>query len=246
MSFVSEIGYVVIHGGGDNCIQSNVALNNNVVDSTFNYGRKELDQNKQEDSNAVPGGWPLSGPSPPGTTMATFNSSRQGRAPGQSQNLSPGLIVNENPATMNHASMLLQSESTPPATDNIFSNEFIQSAANGRGEFVDVGLFRRDRLSDFERDFGHWFLPDDEMGFSLPQRSTPLETDNIFSNESIQSVASGLDEFVDVGLFRGDGDLDFERDFGQWFNPDDAMGMELGPDLDGDFWQWFKASEYED
>ncbi|KAJ6485777.1 hypothetical protein C8R45DRAFT_997846 [Mycena sanguinolenta] len=51
--------------------------------------------------------------------------------------------------------------------------------------------------------------------------------DNIFGNDFIQSVANGLDEFVDVGLFRGDGDLNFERDFGQWFNPDD-VGMELG------------------
>ncbi|KAF8131335.1 hypothetical protein K438DRAFT_1885538 [Mycena galopus ATCC 62051] len=55
----------------------------------------------------------------------------------------------------------------------------------------------------------------------------PPSVENLFSSEFIQSVANGLDEFVDVGLFRGDGDLNFERDFGQWFNPDD-VGMVLG------------------
>ncbi|KAJ6527497.1 hypothetical protein B0H19DRAFT_542111 [Mycena capillaripes] len=48
-----------------------------------------------------------------------------------------------------------------------------------------------------------------------------------FSSDFIQTVANGLDEFVDIGLFRGDGDLKFERDFGQWFNPDD-VGMPIG------------------
>jgi collagen type III alpha len=55
----------------------------------------------------------------------------------------------------------------------------------------------------------------------------PSATDNLFTRDFIQSVANGLDEFVDVGLFRGDGDLNFERDFGQWFNPDD-VGIDLG------------------
>jgi collagen type III alpha len=55
----------------------------------------------------------------------------------------------------------------------------------------------------------------------------PSATETLFTNDFIQSVANGLDEFVDVGLFRGDGDLNFERDFGQWFNPDD-VGMDLG------------------
>jgi len=44
---------------------------------------------------------------------------------------------------------------------------------------------------------------------------------NIFSTDFIQSVASSLDEFEQV--FRPDGDINFERDFGQWFNQD-AMG----------------------
>jgi collagen type III alpha len=45
---------------------------------------------------------------------------------------------------------------------------------------------------------------------------------NIFSTDFIQSVASSLDEF-DPAMFRPDGDINFERDFGQWFNQD-AMG----------------------
>ncbi|KAJ6624852.1 hypothetical protein B0H10DRAFT_1871923 [Mycena sp. CBHHK59/15] len=52
-------------------------------------------------------------------------------------------------------------------------------------------------------------------------------TDSLFSSEFIQGVATTLDEF-DVGLFRADGDINFERDFGQWFNPDDMGSMELG------------------
>ena len=53
---------------------------------------------------------------------------------------------------------------------------------------------------------------------------------------------SGLDmnfldnTFMDIGsefdpstLFRPDGDINFERDFGQWFNPDDTV---MGASLD--------------
>ncbi|KAJ7834554.1 hypothetical protein B0H14DRAFT_3461987 [Mycena olivaceomarginata] len=69
---------------------------------------------------------------------------------------------------------------------------------------------------------------EDTAESSQPTASTlPTPTDNLFSAEFIQSVATGLDEFVDIGLFRGDADLDFERDFGRWFNPDD-VGTELG------------------
>ncbi|RDB18487.1 hypothetical protein Hypma_000245 [Hypsizygus marmoreus] len=48
---------------------------------------------------------------------------------------------------------------------------------------------------------------------------------NIFSTDFIQSVASSLDEFSDT-MFRPDGDINFERDFGQWFNPDDVAGLD--------------------
>ncbi|KAF8145926.1 hypothetical protein K438DRAFT_1991400 [Mycena galopus ATCC 62051] len=57
---------------------------------------------------------------------------------------------------------------------------------------------------------------------AIPLPPAPPSAENLFSSEFIQSVANGLDEFVDVRLFRGDGDLNFERDFGQWFNPDDV------------------------
>ncbi|KAJ7643324.1 hypothetical protein DFH06DRAFT_1477112 [Mycena polygramma] len=157
----------------------------------------DVDHNKQENkgpSNGIPDGsprnQPLSGPKPrkrarrrPTRTRAVRTS--RAHRPGPGPNTSPGLIVKANASSMSPVAMPLQP--APPATDNIFSAEFIQSVANG------------------------------------------------------------LDQFVDVGLF---GDLNFERDFAQWFNPDDAMGMELGrgPDLDleGGFWHWFKDSEYED
>ncbi|KAK7031491.1 hypothetical protein R3P38DRAFT_2701217 [Favolaschia claudopus] len=59
------------------------------------------------------------------------------------------------------------------------------------------------------------------VGMPLPPSATP--TDTIFNSDFMQN----MEDFVsDVGLFRGDGDLNFERDFGQWFNPDD-VGMDL-------------------
>jgi len=48
----------------------------------------------------------------------------------------------------------------------------------------------------------------------------------IFPTDFIQSVASSLDDF-DSPVFRPDGDINFERDFGQWFNPDEAMGIDM-------------------
>lgn len=51
----------------------------------------------------------------------------------------------------------------------------------------------------------------------------PGMADNIFTTDFINSVASSLDEF-ETTLFRPDGDINFERDFGQWFNPDDVGG----------------------
>ncbi|KAJ7190656.1 hypothetical protein GGX14DRAFT_603853 [Mycena pura] len=42
-----------------------------------------------------------------------------------------------------------------------------------------------------------------------------------------QSTANGSDEF-DTGLFRGDTDINFERDFAQWFNDPDDVGMSIG------------------
>jgi collagen type III alpha len=47
----------------------------------------------------------------------------------------------------------------------------------------------------------------------------------IFTNDFINSVASSLEDFGPE-LFRQETDINFERDFGQWFNPDDAMGLD--------------------
>ena len=35
----------------------------------------------------------------------------------------------------------------------------------------------------------------------------------------------------DAALFRPDGDINFERDFGQWFNPDESAGLGSGLDM---------------
>lgn len=48
---------------------------------------------------------------------------------------------------------------------------------------------------------------------------------NLFDN-AFMDIGS---EFDPSTLFRPDGDINFERDFGQWFNPDDAG---LGASLD--------------
>jgi hypothetical protein len=57
-----------------------------------------------------------------------------------------------------------------------------------------------------------------------PGQSAPEMPSNIFSNDFIQSVASSLDEF-DPTVFRPEGDINFERDFGQWFNDDVTIDM---------------------
>jgi hypothetical protein len=49
---------------------------------------------------------------------------------------------------------------------------------------------------------------------------------NVFSTDFIQSVASSLDEF-DPSVFSSERDLNFERDFGQWFNPDDVGALDM-------------------
>ncbi|KAF8144489.1 hypothetical protein K438DRAFT_1873899 [Mycena galopus ATCC 62051] len=61
---------------------------------------------------------------------------------------------------------------------------------------------------------------------AMPLPPAPPSAVNLFSSEFIQSVANGLDEFVDVGV-RGDADLNPERDSAQWFNPDD-VGVPAG------------------
>lgn len=63
--------------------------------------------------------------------------------------------------------------------------------------------------------------PSPMMSSSAPT-STSLASDmGLFSHDFINSVASSLDDF-DPSMFRPDGDINFERDFGQWFSPDDV------------------------
>jgi hypothetical protein len=62
------------------------------------------------------------------------------------------------------------------------------------------------------------------MNPSVPSSTAPDPmSSSLFSTDFIQSVASSLDEF-DPSLFRTDGDINFERDFGQWFN-DSSLDM---------------------
>jgi len=59
-------------------------------------------------------------------------------------------------------------------------------------------------------------------------QSTASSADMIFNSDFLQSVASSLNDDFDPSVFRADGDLNFERDFGQWFNPDDGVaGLDL-------------------
>lgn len=43
---------------------------------------------------------------------------------------------------------------------------------------------------------------------------------DMFSADFMSDITTGLDTF-DPNIFRDSGDLNFERDFGQWFNPND-------------------------
>ncbi|KAL0566253.1 hypothetical protein V5O48_015763 [Marasmius crinis-equi] len=61
-----------------------------------------------------------------------------------------------------------------------------------------------------------------------PQNQPPQQQSmpDMFSADFMSSVASQLEADFDSQLFRPEGDINFERDFGQWFNhPDDALDM---------------------
>lgn len=54
----------------------------------------------------------------------------------------------------------------------------------------------------------------------------PMGTgEQLFDAELMHSMAISLGEF-DHQMFRPDGDINFERDFGQWFSPDDTPGLD--------------------
>jgi len=66
--------------------------------------------------------------------------------------------------------------------------------------------------------------PPSSNGASAPPSMGPDMSAALFTPDFIQSVANSLDEF-DPSFLRPDGDINFERDFGQWFNhPDDVGG----------------------
>ncbi|PBK99951.1 hypothetical protein ARMGADRAFT_1008441 [Armillaria gallica] len=61
-------------------------------------------------------------------------------------------------------------------------------------------------------------------GASAPSSAGSDMSAALFTPDFIQSVANSLDEF-DPSFLRPDGDINFERDFAQWFNhPDDVGG----------------------
>jgi hypothetical protein len=60
--------------------------------------------------------------------------------------------------------------------------------------------------------------PPSNQSASIGPSAADTIPSNLFASDFIQSVAS-LDEF-DPAIFRPTGDLTFERDFEQWFNPD--------------------------
>ncbi|KAL0063031.1 hypothetical protein AAF712_010054 [Marasmius tenuissimus] len=54
-----------------------------------------------------------------------------------------------------------------------------------------------------------------------------MQLHDMFDNQFLSSVTSHLED-LDGGLFRPDGDINFERDFGQWFNhPDDVSALDI-------------------
>ncbi|KAM6495173.1 hypothetical protein JOM56_009796 [Amanita muscaria] len=49
----------------------------------------------------------------------------------------------------------------------------------------------------------------------------PVLSGTLFPPDFVQYLSNSLDDF-DSNIFRNDGDINFERDFGQWFNGDDV------------------------
>ncbi|KAK1227992.1 hypothetical protein PQX77_008983 [Marasmius sp. AFHP31] len=64
-----------------------------------------------------------------------------------------------------------------------------------------------------------------------PQQPPQLLLQDMFSNEFLSSVTSQLEDF-DSQLFRPDGDINFERDFGNWFDhPDDIDAFDVSEEV---------------
>lgn len=103
---------------------------------------------------------------------------------------------------------------------------------------------------NFERDFGQWFSPEPApMPPHVSLNAAPMfgsgqtansngTMGNAIAHESLESRSMGLTggmalEEFDASMFRPDGDENFVRDFGQWFNPEDLEEQQAptNPDI---------------
>ena len=84
-----------------------------------------------------------------------------------------------------------------------------------------------------------------------PTTSLPEVPASFLTNEFMQSVASTLDDFDTQTLFRPDDTgVNFERDFREWFNPDDLDNdfdtqapNDTLLDFERDFREWFNPDD---
>ncbi|KAL0563906.1 hypothetical protein V5O48_018152 [Marasmius crinis-equi] len=58
------------------------------------------------------------------------------------------------------------------------------------------------------------------------QQPPPQSSPDMFSAEFIASITTQLEDF-DSQLFQPEGDINFERDFGQWFNHPDDVTLDM-------------------
>ncbi|KAK0501757.1 hypothetical protein EDD18DRAFT_748078 [Armillaria luteobubalina] len=124
------------------------------------------------------------------------------------------------------------SSSNPAPPDNDISEppftfEFIRSVANTMERFGPPNHLLPTNCCPVCGTFNHSYLghfSPSSNGASAPSSTGPDTSAALFTPDFIQSVANSLDEF-DPSFLRPDGDINFERDFGQWFNhPDDVGG----------------------
>ncbi|THU94912.1 hypothetical protein K435DRAFT_798545 [Dendrothele bispora CBS 962.96] len=65
--------------------------------------------------------------------------------------------------------------------------------------------------------------PTSMLGGQSMSMGPPSSNADLFTPDFLNNVAGALDDF-DTNLFRPEGDINFERDFGQWFNQEDVGG----------------------
>lgn len=149
------------------------------------------------------------GPGNAGPNNQNGKNQNQGQGGGNNPTNSDGSPRNQPPNAVNNAGQTPNAGGTGPPTPAPGSQQNQQHQQNqGPGPGQNMAP-----------------SPSSLLGGPPSLGSDPL-TSNIFSTDFIQSVASSLDEF-DPGIFRPDGDINFERDFGQWFNQDAMVGGSL-------------------